>query len=888
MALVICFQVLCHLFLLLVTSFSLFIPCEAEAISGNYKQVTNIGAIIDVSSRIGKEEKTAVEIAVLMFNNGSKDHNISTYFHDHQGNPLHAAQAAENFIKGKQVKAILGMERWEQAALVADIGSRAQVPVLSFAAPAIIPPLTPSRWPFLVRMVYNDSEQMRCIAELTRAYNWRRVVVVYEDNTYGGDSGKLALLSQALQEVGSEIEHRLVLPPFALISDPKEAVKEELTKLQEIKSRVFIVLQTSFPLMTHLFREAKNMGLVGKDTVWILTDTVTSLLDSFNTSVIYSMEGALGIKSYYSDSSSAYKSFHAQFRQIFRSEYPEEDNLEPGFYALRAYDSISTIINAMEKMSSNSSSNQKEFLNNIFSSNFTGLSGQIRFKAGGLMHSPKLRIVNVVGKKYKEIDFWLPGYGFWESNEEGEEHQNGGGSMQLQGHVNWPGNLKRIPKGWAMPSNAKPLKIGVPGRTSFQRFVRVVNESENRYDGFCIELFHEVLKVLDYNLPYNFVPYNGTYDDLVNHVYNKTYDAIVGDVTILADRTEKVEFTQPYTESGLSMIVPIKSEESPWMFTKPFTWQTWVVIGAILIYTMFIVWFLEHQSNPEFRGPLKNQIGTAVLFTFSSLFFAHGEKIYGNLTRVVLVVWLCVVLILNSSYTASLTSMLTIQRLRPNVTDIDWLRSKNLPIGCDGDSFVRDYLNKVLKFNNIKNVTSEYDYPGEFQGRQIYAAFLELPYQKVFLSHYCKQYVSNTPTYQFGGLGFVFQKGSPMTGDFSKAILRLSENGELVKLENKWFALSQDCSSSATDNETESLSLKSFWSLFVISGATSTICFLLFLIRLLNKYCDYEKANQGGNATPSEKNSVWRKAVAVARYIYHGETAITGNSPSFSPSSNFH
>lgn len=233
------------------------------------------------------------------------------------------------------------------------------------------------------------------------------------------------------------------------------------------------------------------------------------------------------------------------------------------------------------------------------------------------------------------------------------------------------------------------------------------------------------------------------------------------------------------------MIVPLKFEESAWMFMKPFTWQMWVVTGAILIYTMFIVWFLEHQSNPEFKGPLKNQIGTAVSFTFSSLFFAHskqqkysslsyiyfhqfsifirhdgffffpGEKIYGNLTRVVLVVWLFVVLILNSSYTASLTSMLTIQRLRPNVTDIDWLRRNNLPVGCDGDSFVRDYLKKVLKFNNVRNVTSEYNYESEFQSREIYAAFLELPYQKVFISHYCKQYASNTPTYRFGGLGFV-------------------------------------------------------------------------------------------------------------------------------------
>jgi len=106
----------------------------------------------------------------------------------------------------------------------------------------------------------------------------------------------------------------------------------------------------------------------------------------------------------------------------------------------------------------------------------------------------------------------------------------------------------------------------------------------------------------------------------------KTYDALVGDVTILADRLEYVDFTQPYTESGLSMIVPTKPEESTaWIFLKPFTWEMWVVTGAIMLYTMLIIWFLEHPCNPEFSGPWKNQIGTTFWFTFSSLFFAHSK-----------------------------------------------------------------------------------------------------------------------------------------------------------------------------------------------------------------------------------------------------------------------
>ena len=105
----------------------------------------------------------------------------------------------------------------------------------------------------------------------------------------------------------------------------------------------------------------------------------------------------------------------------------------------------------------------------------------------------------------------------------------------------------------------------------------------------------------------------------------KTFDAVVGDITILANRTQYVQFTQPYAESGLSMVVPAKPEGSEWIFFKPFTWNMWGATGIILIYTMFIVWFLEHQCNTEFSGTLKNQIGTTLWFTFSTLFFAQSK-----------------------------------------------------------------------------------------------------------------------------------------------------------------------------------------------------------------------------------------------------------------------
>jgi ionotropic glutamate receptor len=101
-------------------------------------------------------------------------------------------------------------------------------------------------------------------------------------------------------------------------------------------------------------------------------------------------------------------------------------------------------------------------------------------------------------------------------------------------------------------------------------------------------------------------------------------------------------------------------------------------------------------------------------YIYSTWFHIAEEKIYNNLSRLVIVLWLFVVLVLTSSYTASLSSMLTVQQLQPSVTDVDWLKKNNLTVGCDGDSFVRTYLNNVVGFNplNILNVTSEYNYTG--------------------------------------------------------------------------------------------------------------------------------------------------------------------------------
>ena len=112
----------------------------------------------------------------------------------------------------------------------------------------------------------------------------------------------------------------------------------------------------------------------------------------------------------------------------------------------------------------------------------------------------------------------------------------------------------------------------------------------------------------------------------------------------------------------------------------------------------------------------------------------------------------------------------------------------------------------------------------------------------------------------------MFQKGSPVARDVSKAILQLLEQGELKRLEEIWLSPPGECSNNVTTNNTESLTLGSFWTLYVISGATSTICFLLSTIHSLKSSQTPQDEAQEGNGTPGDE-SPWKRAVRLAKQI---------------------
>lgn len=101
----------------------------------------------------------------------------------------------------------------------------------------------------------------------------------------------------------------------------------------------------------------------------------------------------------------------------------------------------------------------------------------------------------------------------------------------------------------------------------------------------------------------------------------KVFDAAVGDMAIMADRCRYAEFSQPYVESGLVMVVKADRHQSQAgrLFLRPFTRNMWMAMAFMSLFTGFVVWLHEFDINPDF------QLATILWFPIFALFFSHSK-----------------------------------------------------------------------------------------------------------------------------------------------------------------------------------------------------------------------------------------------------------------------
>ncbi|KAL7155053.1 hypothetical protein ABFS83_03G048300 [Erythranthe nasuta] len=801
----------------------------------------SVGVVIDRSSRVGKEQRVAIELAVRDFNDSCRL-NMVLHIEDSHGN---AASAAFDLASHTKLNAIVGLITLEEAAFLSQFQTPTKnIPIISLSPPStsIVSPqqqTSPKKTRFFFQISPPNSYRTQCIASIVSRFRWKKVILIHEQGrstAFSEGSGIFSRLSDSLRAVDSSIDHHFPFPRLSSMLDPNSFVERELKTVKSKNVKILVLGESSLEFAVILFEKAKLLGMMEKGYVWIVSDEIANLLDSLDSSVLLNMQGVIGLKTDYDDTNEYFREFKSKFRAKYGLEYPpEEEKSNPGLYSLRAYDAMHTLFEAFRKFPEGKIYDPIELSDKISSSDFQGLSGGISFENGFLSHKPIFRIFNVIGRGYREMATWSPDFGF---------------SEELSS-IFWPGGKKTVPTGRSMGSEENPMRIGVPANGAFKQFVHVIvttdenGRNQTRIFGFSIDVFKAAVKLLPYDFHYVLIPYYGSYDEMVAEVHNKSLDGAVGDTEIMAERYAYASFTQPYIESGLQMVVTVKPglKDSKTLPLRPFTMNMWLMLAAMSMSTGAIIWLSEYSTgNDQFTNDsFVGIIGSIMWFSVTIMSFSQRQNIKNGASQLVLAAWICVVFVVGASFTAVLSTMMTVPRIQPSFQEIDYLRNTNAAVGCNGNSFIVRYLIDVLHFKreNVRKIDSIDQYPKAFESGEIKAAFFVAPHAKIFLAEYCRGYTVSGPSIKLGGFGFVFPKGSQLETDISEAILRVTQSGYVNKLEQNMLQLCNCTSTPSTSitSELDDIRLDSgpFSGMFVVLGGTMVIAFIFAGARLVRE-----------------------------------------------------
>jgi len=191
-----------------------------------------------------------------------------------------------------------------------------------------------------------------------------------------------------------------------------------------------------------------------------------------------------------------------------------------------------------------------------------------------------------------------------------------------------------------------------------------------KWRGISIQLWREIAKELKLKFKFK----NQSLKELISEAEAGKLDASVAALTITAKRESRIDFTHPFFTSGLGIAVRSKDRSSAWStITRIFSMGMVKVLLALLVLLSvigIIIWFFERKRNAEeFGGGVAEGIGNGLWFSAVTMTtVGYGDKAPKTLGgRLVGLVWMFASIIIISSFTATITTTLTVSRLESSI-----------------------------------------------------------------------------------------------------------------------------------------------------------------------------------------------------------------------------
>ncbi|MCG6859325.1 MAG: transporter substrate-binding domain-containing protein [Salaquimonas sp.] len=231
-------------------------------------------------------------------------------------------------------------------------------------------------------------------------------------------------------------------------------------------------------------------------------------------------------------------------------------------------------------------------------------------------------------------------------------------------------------KAWpqAQPSTINPVRVGVYVSPPF------VTKTDDGFTGMSVELWQSLANSLGLQSRYETFP---TFGALVDATAEGKIDVAVTNLTITKGRAERIDFTYPWFDAGLRIMIADDRIASisdvlrglkSFGYLRAYGWLAPVIVVATILLTLFDRRFDKDFPN-RWRDGLANSFYTVMSVTTSGR-TPSRKNLFGSLGRVWQAIWLVCGIAVLAYVTSSVTTVMTTLSLTNEINNLGDLNNR--------------------------------------------------------------------------------------------------------------------------------------------------------------------------------------------------------------------
>ena len=338
-------------------------------------------------------------------------------------------------------------------------------------------------------------------------------------------------------------------------------------------------------------------------------------------------------------------------------------------------------------------------------------------------------------------------------------------------------------RGTAQAQGAPPkkLRVGVFIEEPF------VMQTPSGYEGFCIEMWERIMEGQGWACTYSTLPHAAS---VLDKVRAGELDVAVGPFYITSERLKVLDFSQPFHESGLQLMLNTQRRH-----TLAKLWRGLVdgghikilliAAGIILLLTHLLLLF-EWKTNPQY--PREYFPGFADCFYHVMSICMAGKATHrgipGPWGKILAALWLAGGVAVVAYITSTITSVMTANKLRGTVHGVSDLVGQSVGVihGTLSEKAAQRYGLVGVPFANLGEAADA------LVQHRVSAVIFDTFALRYFDRKHPELPVAEVgQVFEKGAIGLALPMGSALRPAIDQSLLRMKEDGVFQNLDSKYF-----------------------------------------------------------------------------------------------------